>query len=187
VEPNIDAIISKARYCNKRFGVRAVFVDYLQIMHSSQFESQKDVIDDAFRKAQEAARLDKMAYVFVSQVNSTVRFRDAKFGGPRPLIDDCLGSSGIRIGTKLGIGVFHPFKHWPSPSKDNPQHEGLFKLANKFLGRSTDFFELVYPNLLELVISKNVMGESPATTYAIVNPATGTIAPYHPEGVADEP
>lgn len=174
-EPTIEAVIRLARYYKRTRGVVAVIVDYLQLLDGRG--TNKDILDDAIQQAQRAAKADRMAYIFVSQVKSDVTNRKPEDGGPRPTLEDCLGSSAMRIGTKLGIGVFRPWKYCRVPLP-----KGAFKeyaeLALKWPSGKGDFLKDVYPRILEVSIAKNVLGEAPVIIPCLVDLPTGKIEPF---------
>jgi replicative DNA helicase len=174
LNPTMDDVITMAKRLNRTHGVRAVFVDYAQLLSGPG--GQKETLDDAIVRAQYAAKADDMAYVFVSQVKSTVRFRKAIEGGPRPVIDDCLGSSSIRTGTKLALGLFRPFATCQVPTeKEFPEY---LNMARNYIDGAAEFIRNVYPSLLEINVSKNVFGPAPACVLCRVELSTGLVTPY---------
>lgn len=176
VEPNIDAVIRLARYYKRTRNARAVIIDYLQLMDGSG--SQKQVLDDVIQKAQRAAKQDQMAYILVSQVKADVTNRKAEDGGPRPTLDDCLGSSAMRIGTKLGLGVFRPWKYCRVPTAKGP-YGHYFTMGLQWPEGAAEFLQNIYPRILEVSVSKNVMGEAPVVIPCLVELATGKIEPFN--------
>lgn len=175
VEPTIDAVIRLARFYKRTRGAKAVFVDYLQLLDGHG--SQKQILDDAVQKAQRSAKQDKIAYVFVSQAKAEVTNRKSEDGGPRPTLDDCLGSSAMRIGTKLGLGLFRPWRYCPIPKKGGPYSE-YFDVAMRWRGEG-DFLRDIYPRILEVNVTKNVLGAAPVTVHCLVDLPTGKIHPLN--------
>lgn len=174
-EPSIDAVIRLGRYYKRTRGVAAVVVDYLQLLAGRG--TQKQILDDAIQAAQRSAARDKIAYIFVSQVKAEVTNRKAEDGGPRPTLDDCLGSSAMRIGTKLGLGVFRPYNYCRVPTK-GPVYGRYFDLAIKWPKGRGNFVKDIYPRILEISVSKNVLGEAPVIIPCLVELATGKIEPF---------
>jgi replicative DNA helicase len=175
VEPSIDAVIRMARYYKRTRNAKAVIVDYIQMIDGSG--SQKQILDDAVYKAQRAAKRDRMAYIFVSQVKAEVTNRKAEDGGPRPTLDDCLGSSAMRIGSKLGLGVFRPWRYCRIPAKGGA-FERYHTVASQWPEGREVFLRDVYPRLLEINVTKNVMGEAPVIVPCLVEPSTGRVEPF---------
>jgi hypothetical protein len=173
-EPRIEAIIRLARYYQRTRNAAAVVVDYIQLLDGSG--TQKQVLDDAIQRAQRAAKHDRMAYIFVSQVKAEVTNRKPEDGGPRPTLDDCLGSSAMRIGTKLGLGVFRPWKYCRVPLPKGAFSE-YAALAQRW--PEGNFIKEVYPRILEIWISKNVLGEAPVCIPCLVDLPTGRIEPFN--------
>jgi replicative DNA helicase len=176
VEPTIEAVVRLARYYKRTKGVAAVVVDYLQLLDGAG--SQKQILDDAVQTAQRSAAQDKIAYIFVSQVKAEVTNRKAEDGGPRPTLDDCLGSSAMRIGTKLGLGVFRPWKYCRVPSAKGAYAE-YHALAAGWPEGKEQFLRDIYPRVLEVWVSKNVMGEAPVCIPCLVDLPTGRIEPFN--------
>lgn len=175
-EPSIDAVIRLARYYKRTKNVAAVFVDYLQLIDGQG--SQKQVLDDAIQKAQRSAKQDRVAYVFVSQVKAEVTGRKPEDGGPRPVLDDCLGSSAMRIGTKLGLGLFRPYRYCRVPPAKGAYSE-YNALAARWPEGKEVFLRDLYPNLVEVNVTKNVVGEAPVTVLCKVDLPTGRFEPFN--------
>jgi hypothetical protein len=180
VEPTIEAVIRLARYYKRTRGLACVVVDYLQLMDGQG--TQKNILDHVIQAAQRSAARDRIAYVLVSQVKADVTNRKAEDGGPRPTLDDCLGSSAMRIGTKLGLGVFRPWRYCKVPAAKGAYAEYAALAAAWPEGRE-DFLRNVYPRVLEVSVSKNVMGEAPVIIPCLVELATGRIEPFNATGV----
>jgi replicative DNA helicase len=174
-EPNHEAVIRLARYYKRTRNLAAVVVDYIQLLDGRG--TQKQVLDDAIQAFQRSAARDRIAYVLVSQVKSDVTNRKPEDGGPRPTLDDCLGSSAMRIGTKLGLGVFRPWKYCRVPMPKGA-YGNYCALACKWPTGASDFLRDVYPRVLEISVSKNVMGEAPVVIPCLVDLPTGRIEPF---------
>ncbi len=173
-EPNIDTVIRLARYYKRTRGCRAVFVDYLQLLDGPG--SDKQVLDDAVRKAQRVAKQERIAFVFLSQVKAEVTNRKKEDGGPRPSLDDCLGSSSIRIGSKLGLGVFRPWRYCAVPMPKG-EYKEYAELAMRWPGGN--FLKDIYPRILEVLVTKNVVGEAPVRVPCLIDLPTGRIEPFN--------
>ncbi len=175
VEPTIDAVVRLARYYKRARGVKAVIIDYIQLITGAG--TQKQILDHAIQTAQHSAKRDQIAYIFVSQVKAEVTHRKKDEGGPRPTLDDCLGSSAMRIGTKLGLGVFRPSKYCKIPDAKG-DYTAYSALAAKWPTGKERFLADVYPRILEINVTKNVMGVAPATLLCLVELETGLIEPF---------
>jgi replicative DNA helicase len=181
VEPTIEAVVRLGRYYKRTKGVAAIVIDYLQLLDGKG--TQKQILDDAVQAAQRSAAQDRIAYIFVSQVRADVSGRKAEDGGPRPTLDDCLGSSAMRIGTKLGLGVFRPWKYCRVPTARGAYSE-YHALAAGWPEGKEDFLKNIYPRILEIGVSKNVLGEAPVVIPCLVELATGRIEPFDTMGLA---
>jgi replicative DNA helicase len=175
VEPNIDTVIRLARYFKRTKGCKVVILDYIQQLDGAG--TQKQILDDAVQKAQRSAKRDRIAYIFVSQAKAELTGRKDEDGGPRPTLDDCLGSSAMRIGTKLGIGVFRPWKYCRIPTGAAGPYGHYSKLAAQWPAGKAVFLADVYPRILEIGIVKNVLGESSVKLLCLVELETGRITP----------
>lgn len=164
--PRIGDIIRESRRLLYSVGLSAVVVDYLQLLDGHQ----KETLDEAMRMGQLAAKRDKVAYIFLSQIKQDVIHRE----DPRPLLQDMLGSSAMRTASKLAIGLFRPWSHMPYPLDDNGPYGPYSKLC-RMHPRGTE----LYPNLLECWIVKNVLGVSRQVLFLEVLPEQGIIQPAH--------
>ncbi len=166
VLPNADEIIRTARFYKHKGGLSAVTVDYVQLLESRNGRlSPKEVLDEAMRKFQLAAKRDNLAYIILSQVKQDVNSRTDK----RPQITDMLGSSAMRTASKLMIGSYKPSYYDKTPAK-NSGYENLYN--NHPNGHE------VYENMLELHLLKNVLGRPRVIVHCVVNPGLGRIEPF---------
>ncbi len=169
VPPNIDEIIRIARIYKHEHNIRAVFIDYIQLLEGGSRVDERTVLATAMRKAQLAAKRDKMAFVFVSQVNRALSGRESD---RRPRLSDLFGSSTIEQHCKLAIGIYRPFKYDYEPTPSNNQMDQLY---HEHWTNNPSFRQL-YPGLIELSVQKNLVGEN-GIVHVEVNPATGRITP----------
>ena len=89
---------------------------------------------------------------------------------PRPQTGDMLGSSAMRIMSKLIIGLFCPSEYCKAPSST----KGPYGVYAKFMSAHPDHVDL-YPELLEAWVLKNVLGAQKTAIHLRVNRATGLI------------
>lgn len=176
LRPDVPSIHRAARAA----GVRAVFVDYLQLLDGCSQDHTE--IAEVMRQAQLHARADNMAWVFLSQVKQDVHYRslvrdkDGRLtGDPRPTINDCLGSSAIRTHSKLGLGVFRPWMYCKVPLRKDGPYGPYCSWVNNHPDGIERAMEL-YEGLLEIIVAKNVMGAT-GTVRVLVDPPTGRITP----------
>jgi len=162
IPPNIDEVIRLARYYKRSLSLRAVVLDYIQLLDGG---NERETLNEILRKAQLAAKRDKIAYIFVSQVKQDVDTRDDH----RPRITDMLGSSALRTASKLSVGVYRPALYKPTPSKTSLYYN-LF--TNHPQGAE------LYAQLLELHLIKNVLGEAHVQVHCRVQPETGLLEPF---------
>jgi replicative DNA helicase len=174
-EPRIEAVLRLARYYKRTRNAAAVIVDYLQLLDGQG--TQKQVLDDAIQRCQRFAKQERMAVVLVSQVKAEVTNRKPEDGGPRPTLDDCLGSSAIRIGTKLGLGLFRPWRYCKVPLPKNSYYAEYARLATEW--PDGNFLRDIYPRILEVSVVKNVLGEAPTIIPCLVDLPTGRIEPLN--------
>lgn len=166
VPPNIDEIIRLSRAYARSHDVRCVVLDYIQLI-----SSDKEQLDRAMRLLQLSAKRDSICYVVVSQVKQDVDFRASKGENARPRLTDMLGTSAFRTAPKLAIGVYRPAKYAPVPSAPTKRFRGAPDYTRLFSGhpRGKD----VYRSILELWITKNVLGEPDTVILLSVDVTTG--------------
>jgi replicative DNA helicase len=169
VNPHIKDIVRTARQLQYSSGLDAVAVDYIQLLDG---HGAKETLDEAVRTAQLAAKRDRIAYIFLSQIKQDVIGRE----NPRPRLQDMLGSSAMRTGAKLAIGLFRPYSHCPNPVCDG----GPYAMYAKFNANYPGGQEL-YPNILEMWVVKNVLGPAGQAVHLLVQPETGQILPFREE------
>jgi replicative DNA helicase len=163
IPPSIDEIVRLARHYKRTRGLVAVVVDYIQLLGY-----EPEVLTNIMRKAQLSAKRDKIAYIFVSQVKQDVDQRDDH----RPKLSDMFGSSAMRIYSKLSVGVYRPWQYEKVPGKKSP-YKNLFD--NHHDGA------IIYSQVMELWLQKNVLGESGVMIPILVDPQTGKMQPMPPE------
>lgn len=165
VVDNIDPTPDNIFRCALEHRVSAVAVDYIQLLSGAG--SLKDRLDDMVFKAQRFAKRQRIAPILISQQKQGNE-RDEK-DDPRPKKGDALGSSAMRTGSKLLMGLFRPYHYCKSPS--NPK--GPYGQYARFISANPAHAD-VYPDLLECWILKNVLGaELPVMLR--VQPETGVM------------
>lgn len=169
IEPTIERCFDAALAVP---GCTALFIDYIQML---QGKDQKGAIDNAITMAQRFAKQNRIAVVFVSQ-RKTIDMEGARRDNPRPTTSDMFGSSAMRMGAKLAVGLFRPW-YW---CKVPTQIKGPFGPYVKWLSSHPDHVD-VYPNLLEVHVTKQVSGP-PGAYHVLVEPSTGVITPYRIDG-----
>lgn len=142
----------------------ALVLDYLQM-----FGRDPAVLDQIVFSAQRYAKLKNIAIILVSQ-RVKVEKDDPN---PRPKTADMFGSSAMRMGVKLAVGLFRPFAYCPSPT--NPK--GPYGVYCRFVSANPAHAE-VYPNILEVHVTKNLLGPGGAF-WVRVYPETGVIEPFN--------
>lgn len=166
VAPRIEDIIREARKLHYSGGLDAVCVDYIQLLDGP---GEREKLNEAVRQAQLASKRDKVAYLFLSQIKQDVASRE----NPRPRLQDMLGSSAMRTGAKLAIGLFRPFNHCSAPVHDG----GPYAMYAKLIANHPEGWKL-YENILEAWIVKNVLGPAQKAVHLLVTPETGVIQPF---------
>lgn len=174
--PTVEEVVRVARQYKRTANAGAVVVDYIQLLESGKL-GQKEVIDEAMRKLQILAKRENLAIIIVSQVKQDQGITSLRRADPRPMPHDMLGSSALRTGTKLAVGVFRPFNFCKAPVQDQG-HYGVYARLREVWPDGEEAFDAVYPELLELHIAKQVAGRSPAMVYARVDAPTGVIEPF---------
>ncbi len=144
-------------------GLDCLVVDYLQM-----FGRDPTVLDSVVYGAQALAKERNIAIILVSQ-RTKVEKDDAN---PRPKTANMFGSSAIRFGVKLAIGVFRPWMHCPLPSSP----KGPYGPYCRFISANPAHLE-VYPNILEVHVTKSLLGPMGAM-WVRVYPETGIIEPF---------
>lgn len=180
--PTVEEVIRVARQYKRVAGARAVVVDYVQLLEGGS--SQKDTLDEAMRRFQILAKRENLAVILVSQVKQDQGMVQYRRSDPRPQVHDMLGSSALRTGTKLAIGVYRPYNFCRVPLDDDGPNSMYVQLRNNWPD-GPEAFDAVYPELLELHVAKQVAGVAPTRVYARVRPETGVITPFDPRRYLD--
>lgn len=162
IDPTPDNIFR----CAVEQRVSAVTVDYIQLLAGPG--GLKDRLDDLMIKAQRFAKKHRIAPIFISQQKQGNERDEAD--DPRPKKGDALGSSAMRIGSKLLIGLFRPYSYCKAPSSP----KGPYGVYSRFVSANPAHAE-IYPQFLECWILKNVLGaETPVLLK--VQPETGVMS-----------
>jgi len=152
ISPTADAILAVARSTR----ARVIAVDYVQMLDG--YGGQKAVLDDAVRKFQTFAQSQNVCVILVSQQKQ----EDTNKTDPRPGLSDMLGSSAMRIGAKLVIGLFRPYNYCKVPTSNR----GPYAMYNRFTSANPDYIDM-YPEILEAWVLKNVLGRTGALHWRI--------------------
>jgi replicative DNA helicase len=177
--PTVAEVLRVARQYKRLANAKAIVVDYLQLLESGKL-GQRETLDEAMRSFQILAKREQIAVICVSQVKQDIGTNYER-KNPRPTIYDPIGSSSIRTATKLGVAVFRPFNHCKAPIDDEGPYGIYARLREAWPTGPVDFDAKVYPELLELIVAKQVAGVAPSVVYARVNPATGVVTPFNME------
>jgi KaiC/GvpD/RAD55 family RecA-like ATPase len=153
-------------------GCRALFIDYVQLLDG---KDQKTTLEEAMKSAQLFAKRHRIGVVLVSQ-RKAVDQEGPRAASPRPVTGDMFGSSALRMGTKLAVGLFRPWMWCKAPT----QAKGPYGPYVRWLTSHPDHVDL-YPNILEVHVTKQVCGP-PGAYHVLVQPETGVITPYRIEG-----
>ncbi len=145
-----------------------LIVDYIQMLGRDP-----STLDSAVFGAQRLAKATNMAIVFISQRTKLEKGPEAN---PRPETASMFGSSALRMGSKLAIGLFRPWDHCKVPT----QLKGPYGPYVRWLSSHPDHADL-YPNILEVHVTKNFAGP-PGAYHVVVEPETGVIKEYRVEG-----
>ncbi len=166
IEPTIDQCFKAALAIP---GCQALFIDYVQMLQGPG--DLKSVLDNAVVASQRFARQHKIAVVMVSQ-RKTIDMEGARRDNPRPVTGDMFGSSSLRMGVKLAVGLFRPWTWAKCPTSV----KGPYGMYVKWLSANTAHIDM-YPQVLEVHVTKQVAGPSGAY-HVLVNSETGEIKPY---------
>lgn len=162
VEPSIHAILELATQAP---GLDCVAIDYIQLLTGRG--QKKDVLDEAVVASQAFAKKHKVAVILVSQQKQE---KELERDDPRPRVGDMLGSSAMRIGSKLILALFRPWLHCKVPTS----LKGPYGMYGRYTTAAPSNIEQ-YPRFVEVHVLKNVLGESNVALHVLVNPATGVI------------
>lgn len=168
IEPTMERCIAAALAVP---GCRALFIDYVQLLDG---RDQKSTLEEAMKSAQHFAKKHRIGVVLVSQ-RKTIDQEGQRRDNPRPVTGDMFGSSALRMGTKLAVGLFRPWSWCKVPTTI----KGPYGPYVKWLSSHPDNVDL-YPNILEVHVTKQVCGP-PGAYHVLVEPETGVIRPYRME------
>lgn len=168
IAPTMKDILRNAQQFKFNGGLDAVFIDYIQLLEGRG--ETKQVLDDAVRQAQLAAKRHNFAIIFLSQDNKG-QGQQQKRADPRPQLGDMLGSSAMRIGAKLVVGLFRPSEHWEAP-------KGRYEKLSLQAGG-----DVVYRKCLEAWVLKNVLGPKNCALTLMVDEPTGKVREIDLEGI----
>lgn len=169
IEPTMERALAAARAVP---GCAAVIVDYIQLLDGGR--DQKTTLEGAVRAAQLFAKNSRIAVVLVSQ---RIKVDEDTRADPRPRTGDMFGSSAMRMGVKLAVGLFRPWAYCKVPVNA----KGPYGPYAKWLSSGIDGAREAYQNLLEVHVTKNVLGPGGAY-HVLVQPETGLVTPYTVEG-----
>ncbi len=147
-------------------------VDLLVLDYVQMLGRDPGTLDGAVFGAQRLAKERNMAVVFVSQRTKLDHDED-----PRPKTENMFGSSALRMGSKVAVGLFRPWAFCKVPTT----LKGPYGPYVKWLSSHPDHVDL-YPRLVEVHVTKNFSG--PAGAYhVLVEPETGIVTPYKVDGM----
>ncbi len=150
---------------------QALIIDYIQLLDGDQ----KTTIENAMKSAQLFAKKHRIAIIIVSQ-RKTIDMEGNRRENPRPVTGDMFGSSALRMGTKLAVGLFRPWSWCKAPTLA----KGPYGMYTKWLSSNPAHAEM-YQNILEVHVTKQVAGP-PGAYHVLVQPETGIIEPYDMRG-----
>lgn len=150
VAPRMKDIIRKAQQLKASGGLSAVVVDYVQLLEGGDMQT---TLEDAVRSAQLAAKRHKIAFILISQQKQDIE--------GRPRVNHMFGSSFLRMGAKLTIGLYRPYSHCPMAAMEKT---GRYKNAGG-----------LYPGIVEAWAVKNTMGEAMKAITLWVDGPTGSV------------
>lgn len=173
VPATVEEAIRIARHWQRKVNLAAVFVDYIQLIETSRRDNEAQAIGEICKKAQRASHRDKVAYILVSQMNRKYADRPDK----RPQLTDLYGSSVIAQTCKLAIGIYRPAMYEQEPGSDSPWSAWY---TNSPGARDK------YPGALELIVRKNVAGETGVMVPVVVDRPTGRLEGVNLHGLQRE-
>lgn len=144
-----------------------LIVDYVQMLGRDP-----TMLDSAVFGAQRLAKEKNLAVVFISQ-RTKIERDDVN---PRPETSNMFGSSALRMGSKVAIGLFRPWAFCKVPT----QLKGPYGAYVRWLSSHPDHVEL-YPRIVEVHVTKNFAG-APGAYHVTVDAETGIVSPYRIEG-----
>ena len=148
-------------------GCDLLIVDYIQMLGRDP-----TTLDSAVFGAQRLAKETNTAIVFVSQ-RTKIERDDIN---PRPQTSNMFGSSALRMGSKLAVGLFRPWDHCKVPT----QAKGPYGPYVVWLSSHPDHIDL-YSRIVEVHVTKSFAGP-PGAYHVLVEPETGLITPYQIAG-----
>lgn len=161
IEPRWERVVAG---CEAVPGCDALIVDYLQM-----FGRDPTILDNIVFSAQRYAKVKNIAIILVSQ-----RVKIEKDDpNPRPKTSDMFGSSAMRMGVKLAVGLFRPSAYCPTPTNA----KGPYGAYCRFVSANPAHAE-IYPNIIEVHVTKNLLGPGGAL-WCRVTPETGVIEPFN--------
>lgn len=159
LEPRWDRVVAAV---NAVSNLDCVIIDYLQM-----FGRDPGVLDGVVYGAQALAKEKNIAIILISQIIKPDKDED-----PRPTTASMFGSSAIRFGVKLAVGLFRPWTHCKAPTSP----KGPYGPYCRFVSANPDNIA-VYPNIIEVHVTKNILGPSGAL-WCRVTPETGVVEPF---------
>lgn len=161
--PTMDEVIRRAR----QIKADLVCVDYTQLLQGRGKE--KEVIDDAMRKAEWEAKRSNAAYVMVHQRSRIDYDRD----DPRPSLHEHMyGSSYIKQCSKLLLGIWRPQNYSEYPGNESEKFWKPYAKLYETLGPAT------YEEIVLIRVLKNMLGRGQADFHIRCDGPTGKITPF---------
>ena len=168
IEPKIDAIIREVAAAKARGGLDYVVVDYIQLLEG--YGNQLQILQDAMKKAANAAKRYNVCWIYLSQQNDKAKERK----DPRPDLGDMFGSSSMKQQSKTVLSLFRPSEHWENPTGTNHPLWGMYA---KLIERKGQRGMETYKNIVELWMVKNVLGHKKRMQILLAKPELGILDP----------
>lgn len=128
----IGSFRARARLLCTRYGVRAIIVDYLQLMHSGSKRSQEArwlEITEISQGLKATAKELKIPIICCAQLNREAEARKGDFGKPK--LSDLRESGSIENDADIVALLWRPERHIQHARADRKKIAGLLKLTTK--------------------------------------------------------
>lgn len=163
IEPTFDRIRDAVAQVP---GCACVCIDYAQLLGDKG--TQKETLDYAVVQAQALAKKVNCSVLLISQMKLD---RQDYIDNPRPQLRDLFGSSALRTGAKLTLGLFRPFSHVKAPVNI----KGPYGPYAKFISSNPENVDM-YEGIVEVHVLKNNTGSTGFVQVHVDGP-TGRIKP----------
>jgi replicative DNA helicase len=129
---NIGSFRARARLLRTRYGVRAIIVDYLQLMHSSSKRAEEArwlEITEISQALKATAKELAIPIICCAQLNREAEARKGDFGKPKR--SDLRESGSIENDADIVALLWRPERHIQHARADRKKIAGLLKLTTK--------------------------------------------------------